>query len=390
MKKILFLLVLGLLLCVRVEVAAQEEKTWNLEENRRDYDINITEMGEMDTKELLSNVLENPYLIDLLAYDDFSVALSNLIDEYHSIKELYERDDLIYAFMNQHSKMSKNKLEVKVIFTNLLISYPVFLEKCDDIQKNLLKNLIISNTNEYLEKNSIMDYSVRVASSRFDMEPFEITHTNCEYSTTVYTYSGSSVQLCIVHDVHDGSTAINLQNMVRECYPNAITLELPSLQYNCHSFAWHFGSQSNLTNNRGVIHGPSIYISDESYTEEQVENLVTNDTYKVAYMQGGSLTHSGVIESYNNNEIEVISKWGVLGLYRHKIDETPYYNCTYKFYKHSNHTYYMFTANSNGLTHKSTCRCTYTCNQPHEYVLINGNYECSKCHYIFQSIRGGN
>lgn len=385
MKKMCFVLVLILLLSININISAEtKDRKTGIE--RLQYDRETSEIIKMDTSEVLEKVLENPFLIDILAYDDISIGLNKLVREYNIMKELYKRDDLVYTFMNYHSEKSRKNNIMEVVFLNLLMSYSNFISSCKSVDKTLLLELSEANVTQYFPKDSILEYSLNELRVGFNMQPYEFQHW-CNWEYTVYTYKGSPVTICCNDLANSASTITQLRAMVAECYPNAIELEGPSYQYNCHAYAWYFESQSNLTSVRGCIFAPTVYVTDGSYSEIAVSSLLNGEKYKIAYYIGGGLSHSGVIESYNSNNVEVVSKWGVLGLYRHKINETPYGNCTYRYYKHIHE--FEYQANSNGMTHVSTCCCGYSYNEPHNYVQYNKNYKCEKCNYVFQMNKEG-
>ena len=343
----------------------------------RNYDLSESELLEMDTEELLSNILNYPCLIDLLLYDDVYIALNKLIEEFDSIKELYNRENLVYSFMNLYSKRSRDEEMMDVIYLNILMLYPKFIEICNINQKEFLFDLISANNHKYISNDIFNLSSLYSVESDVDIiTTYLIIDLSQFYSSPVgytYTYKGTAIPLKKSREDLNVGVVQEIQRRVALEYPGAVELEGPTNRYNCHAYAWYYENQTNLTifGEPYCIFEATPYVTDGSYTVKSANELIIGESYKVAYYDNvGTLLHSGVIESYNPYNIEVISKWGCGGLYRHQIDDLPYDTENIVFYKHDHIIECVPT--SNGFSHNSTCYCGYSLNEPHNYE-INSN-----------------
>lgn len=388
MKKILMMVVFFLVFSVGFNVSATESIV-----NKVGYDIEKTVIDEMDTKSILKEVLENPNLIDLLLYDDVSIALEKLIDEYDCIKKLYEREDLAYAFMNYHSRESKEKDILNVFYLNTLMLYPKFIENCNKTQKDILFDLLVANNRIYLDNSQFASsslYSSKTNSNSIS-EYLLIENIPYNFTATTYTYKGTPVELKTTDVILEATMSQKIQRMVLEQYPNIVVLDSPCYQYNCHAYAWYYENQTALANasTKYCMFVATPYVSDESYTPINTNSLIIGESYKVVYYTlSGIMLHSGVIESYNPNNVEVISKWGRGGLYKHNIYNVPYDTVNIVFYKHEHEMQY--TPSPNGFSHNAICCCGYTFNEPHNYEMDNNyDYECINCGYIFRMSKKG-
>lgn len=146
-------------------------------------------------------------------------------------------------------------------------------------------------------------------------------------------------------------------------YPNAVRIKEPSGKYNGHSYAWHSQEEGNLY----WINDPSAYYMDGSYY--QVEYPAVGDI--VCYFDiTGENIHSGIVVDktsetmFDVDSIVVESKWGIYGVYRHKVDECPYMQnhgegmVVVKYYRrHSQCDYYYKCIEVNGTNCVGSCFC---------------------------------
>ena len=176
-------------------------------------------------------------------------------------------------------------------------------------------------------------------------------------------------------------------------YPDAERLGNASGHYNCHSYAWH----ENSTDNIYWINQPENYYTDNSFYVE-VDTPVIGDI--ICYFNGEDNLHSGIVSyvysnpagNYCGSNVEVISKWGHYGLYKHNGYECPYTDfvehtadnpaATSVKYFHS----HVFTYSRNILNpsvHTVRCStCGYSFTDNHTYQsLPNGSARCTKCGY---------
>lgn len=102
---------------------------------------------------------------------------------------------------------------------------------------------------------------------------------------------------------------------IQQSYPGVTLVSHANPRYNCHTYAWHSTSTSNVY----WIDNPSIYMSDGSYSK-RASPAVGN---KVYYNNG---THSAIVYSVGSGTTSLvyISKFGSNGVYRSAASDTPY------------------------------------------------------------------
>lgn len=176
----------------------------------------------------------------------------------------------------------------------------------------------------------------------------------------VYTEKGSRVTAYKVKRVYSEEVIDDINSQFDSGFPNAQRIGDASMQYNCHSYAWY----QRKTNNPYWIDEPEAYFTDGSYIETKSPRIGDRAVY---YNKWDRVVHSAIIvaigDSNDTSSITVESKWGMAGLYRHKI-----YYCSYasqcggetkyiKFYTHANHVFDGICKNHDELKHKRSCKC---------------------------------
>lgn len=201
----------------------------------RDYDLyQINDVDSLTTKELLEEVMNYPYLLDLLLYDDFEYGLHKISEKYNGLEELLERDDLLYEISTYSSCYILNFSQ------RILISY------------------IQSRDYNYIE-------------------------------TTIYTILNNPVYAIQYltdlssDEISDINTHVNLY------FPYAIKLGEPTNKYNCHSYAWY---NQDITTNNIWLPYPESFKTDCYYpqTTWQAGDILV-------YVENGIDIHSAIIET---------------------------------------------------------------------------------------------
>lgn len=193
--------------------------------------------------------------------------------------------------------------------------------------------------------------------------------------------------------------------------------------YNCHAFALHFKGVEPNGNVSVWISNPSIYFTDGSLIEIEVNEVCDGDV--VAYYAEENneikIIHTGIITDSTIKTIEELmirSKDGYGLLLDHKLQNCDYYrgdNNLIKFYRwnhiyndahpiDSSEHYYpcekcneiaceehskSYTKLEDAFSHLASCSvCLYSGNEPHRYVQLGTKYRCLDCKFIssFQSI----
>ena len=131
----------------------------------------------------------------------------------------------------------------------------------------------------------------------------------------------------------------DINKRVKDSYPNAVRVSGPSSYFNCHSYAWY----SQSTSNKYWIDDPSKYWTDKSYRQvatTKVSNSIPSAAkvgHKVRYYssQGKNTFEKNMHSAVVHSSSEVRSKWGAAGVYRHKLNETPYNPTNFYYYQKS-------------------------------------------------------
>lgn len=136
-----------------------------------------------------------------------------------------------------------------------------------------------------------------------------------DYQTKVYTPRNSEVAAIVYTPDLSSADKLYLDNLVALNYPKAKKLRGATLSYNCHSYAWHSTSTSNIY----WIPDSNKYWTDGSYTLKAAPAA----NYKVLYGTSTPRPHSGIVKEFINGIARVQSKWGMSGLYEHDLKYVP-------------------------------------------------------------------
>ena len=204
-------------------------------------------------------------------------------------------------------------------------------------------------------------------------------------NTLVNTWDRSDEELSL-------SEVTYYNNYISSHYPNAIFISNATRIYNCHSYAWYMQSSQH---NKHWMDSPSNYILDNSYYQVVASPQIGDI---ICYINSdGSKIHSGRIENIfpgtsnnvcgSSNLYQVISKWGIYGLYSHRGDECLYtsYNSeaygenlaiTVVFYRvSSSHTHSWTFVPHNNYQHAAYCSCSEVVYENHVWISINKNQD---------------
>lgn len=247
----------------------------------------------LTTEALLETILDNKYIIDLFAYDDFVKAVKSREEQFR-IVEFLEREDSIEVLNTNIGKYEKKVSE----------NYSADVNRQLRLMKKIKDNAyyILNDVDRPLSRAAVNGY--------------------------VYTKGGVRVN-CILNATWSDSEVS--QEEAQEDYNDYLnTYDITAVsgvtpRYNCHSYAWH---NSNVNTNNAWIEGEDEI---QKYISESTQNTNTPQIgyTKVVYYERftGDISHlAKVYGVYSNGTIaSVISKWGVNGLFIHEIEECPYY-----------------------------------------------------------------
>lgn len=247
-------------------------------------------LSRMTTEALVESVMGYPLLIDMVVRDTKREGFEAILEVFNGLQELMKRPDGLDKLNNYSNKMDAVKTrDKKIILKEGYIEY-IFI----GLEPNR-SELVISSKSSVGTVYTPNDTPVST------------------YKDLVWSDHGLTSALADYYD-----------DEISKAYPNATQLRQEDSSYNCHSYAWH----STSFFNRHWIDDPAAYMTVGNYSSGtgQVGS-------KVWYGNGG---HSGIITYVGGGSgpnINVISKWGALGLYSHNIVDCPYttgsYSCTF-------------------------------------------------------------
>ena len=284
----------------------------------RDYDLyQIDDVDSLATSELLEEVMNYPYLLDLLLYNNCEYALQKIGDNYNGLRELLERKDLyeeIYLFSNNH---------------NLTFGQEILIAYLQDGYR------------------SIFYVPVTI---------YTILHNPVGANQCISDFS---------------STTIDAMDAYQDnLYPNATRISSSTRMYNCHSYAWY--NQNYATNNIWLDYLGS-FKTDCYFTQTtwQAGDILV-------YVENGQDIHSAIIESTDGtlSGTIVVSKWGPYALYRHAANDCPYNSTNVIAYRLCSHSFSAVPYNI--LMHQQVCSiCTYSYDETHTLNPATGR--CAIC-----------
>ncbi len=303
---------------------SKEWKNYSSVHLKEMLNIPLSTAEKMDTATLLKIVLDYPFMIDIYAYDNTTQGFESLSLEFNGAAVLLQRPDLAEKlqtiYKNTIEKMmadeTKNNISdaeiIQKMFIESLLTYPKVSDMLSLDEKGAVVALSQQVSDKLQTSSLVMEKTTVMAAA-----PGDILYYG-------YVYPPQSIHpilVCRRQDLTSSQkTAIN--NYYDAAYPTATRLGTATYNYNCHSYAWYLSS----TGNTWWMEDPAYYMTYGYY--HQVTNPGAGD--KVYYTGA----HSGNVTSVSGSNITVTSKWGAAGLYRHPINDCPYYLRTKTFWRH--------------------------------------------------------
>ena len=316
-------------------------KLTNLAEKKEVCQIPSEITENMTTEALIETVLTYPLLPPAALFNDPKTALDGYMD-FNALSELFSREGVpeLLIEMNSNINISKAATDyeerTKMNGIEVLLGRNEIIEKMNNSQLDEMAKVAVK---KYKEKKAIskgfsgsslsffkgLDMPVEQQKKLFNNSemvnesPILISPTGVfEY---VSTPNGTNVEVYKEPNHFDGHEISFWNEWVRTNYPNTSLIASASTAYNCHSYAWYLRSYSNPY----WMNYPDAYISDGSYTPVS-GSISQND--KIYY----SGEHSGIVYTANNTTLTnsiIESKWGDLGIVRHKVYDSPYTSPAY-------------------------------------------------------------
>lgn len=264
----------------------------------------------MTTEALLNSILDNPFMVHIIAFDTFEKGFRKICNNFPEVKSLISRNDLGSVILKStktiiSSRGTSNREIVKKIYATVLFSQPEIVSKLS-LRDAQYVNQILMQNNKSLTQALQEEATSRTSSVSYVLTP---------RGSRVDTYDQRSIP------EFDSTTQSIIHNDMIFAHPSMTKVHEASPRYNCHSYAWYYTSAANTM----WMPSPYFYRSDGSYY--RVSGLVKVDD--VIYWDNDS--HSALVYYVGTtgiNNLRAISKMGSAGVYIHWLSDCPYEGTT--------------------------------------------------------------
>ena len=318
------------------------------------------EQLSMKTDDLIENVLNYPYIVDLFCSNGImDDSFSELKKVYNGLSELETRNNATEVLLKKYEYYLKEAEEsgnsasvIKTMTLWRLLCEPVFYKKLSDNDKKCFDAITRTICDETQE------------GSRRDLYPDEFYLNGFHYLRSAvndYTTSGILVPLYTAQsDFNVNWAELYAQNTANNY--NITYLGRATSKYNCHSYAWY----KNNTLNEATI------VTVENYEMDPHSIEISGPVLGAiaVYYKYEDPKHSALITSFSGSTPICRSKWGADGLFEHPLAVVPSgylqngtVNCKYYIYQKSHQ---CSVSIDNYYTHTRTCTvCGWTCTEAH-------------------------
>lgn len=261
----------------------------------------------MTTEALLETVLSYPLLSNMFRWETVQEGYEFMLRNFNGLQELMQRpdlDDVINTFSSTSCYTNNYDGSYKEYIKNRALNVFSAYESNFETEMLIANNPIMSLVSTYATYDDVRTPSGTLVR---------------------YVYANLSYADHLDYDITEEEArqlVLDEQDEMEDIYPNAVRIAPINSSYNCHSYAWHSTSQSNIYWLKYVYE----YIEDGSY------NQITPPLYggeKILYKKtGGFLWENEHVHSaiyMDSASSTCYSKWGQLGVYRHGIYYNPYY-----------------------------------------------------------------
>lgn len=235
-------------------------------------------LSKLTTEALVETVLDYPLMCNISAYNSFLSGYEAVKAQFNGLQELSTRSDAEEVLSNLTSRSTFSAMGISEQVYSKVIAAAISGDLVGEVSPRAWDGII------YTANGS------------------EIPVT---YNSTYASWGVSEEYVKSEQVRHE------------KAYPNATCLRPQNPAYNCHSYAWY----SQRTTNTAWMYDPSANILDGSYVSGSAVSG-NNVLYGTA---GRYPEHSGIVATNSTSgSIRVDSKWGMLGLFNHKVNDCPY------------------------------------------------------------------
>ncbi len=268
----------------------------------------------MTEEQLVQAVLDFPFWIELFVYSHVKTGVKSMEKNCDAYAELLRRGTAKEALLTKAAQLQKR---------------PVTTAE-EEIENEMIASLILYQEQVEQELTPLEVSQVRGLALSAGGREYELYKAEQEALNSPETPNGTQVSfykdsICshLISDYHarmDSSTV--------EIY-HVELVSSGNCKYNCHSYAWHDQSSSNIY----WINNPGPYMSDSSYTKIlsglNASSLAAARGDIIFYGELSDLfhAHSAVMDSEPSGAPlaarTVVSKWGAHGVFRHTLANVP-------------------------------------------------------------------
>ncbi|MDO4764406.1 MAG: hypothetical protein Q4A00_08525 [Flavobacteriaceae bacterium] len=299
-----------------------EWSKYNAYELQEKLNISRDKVTSLNTNDLLELVLKYPFIGDVYAFNTVEDGIETIRKRFEPLDELLQRGDIsevIYHRYLDEKDIGTIKKEImdgnyenslKINFLEFLLEKQEVYSQLNDSQINEIVKKAIDIESE-LDIDSKFRQQDSVFKDDFDKEI-------SAKSWGVYTPKGSYVEVYIKGEELSEYSKNQINYYFDTTYPKATRLRGATTNYNCHSYAWYSTSSSN----KYWMDDPSPYKTDGSY--RNVGFLPTSPGQKLYYPVLGG--HTAIVNKTSSSiwGVNMTSKWGKAGLYKHTYGNDPY------------------------------------------------------------------
>lgn len=304
-------------------------------------------LKSMTTQQLLLTCLDYPLVGDAMFYDSEISGFNSVKSRNNGMTELFERSDFsaeLVALYQDYAASVTNASTKSNIIADSTAEDQIFcltrmtryaleegdLRACDAVAiYNCcaeISSQIVDTTLEYRDFFGVCQKAEAMAAASGGS--VAIGDKTYNYTiVTVKTPKGSSVEGWNIEGYLNAKELTRYMKYMSANYPRATLVSLPTISYNCHSYAWYQANEQNQV----WINDPAKYMTDGSYKyvgsiaavlPNPIGVVPGNKAFYKNPTGNGTETHSAIVYSSS----EYISKWGAGYLVRHVPVYCPYWD----------------------------------------------------------------
>jgi hypothetical protein len=272
----------------------------------------------METSALLDSVLNYPFLVELLVYDEPETGFNIIKERFNGLLELTQRPDALELLLAKTNMLSQNKID-----SGYILAY------C------LLQQIARERGMSVSIQSVPLIFSARSASEKLSSDKKLWTVEIRSTSIVLYSLSGSitapggaSISVIIKIEAEEANNggypddyvgyiaALTVQqNIAANQNPGAVLISGPSPLYNCHNSAWNTSYPTTMWMNSGEA---------QKYWGVNGGYMQTGSVLVGCRAVYAGSEHSGMVVSISHGNTYVQSKWGKMGSFLHPVASCPY------------------------------------------------------------------